>query len=79
MHRRIFQPGHKGTIGHQETRTGNYIFKNERQGFRTRKNKEIEFTSAPFEYKQPGKYKIMVKVVDILGIDTSQTIEVEIK
>jgi len=63
----------------QETWTGNYIFENEWQSFRTRKNKEIEFTSAPFEYLQPGKYKIMVKVVDILGIDTSQTIEVEIK
>lgn len=63
----------------QETWTGNYIFENEWQSFRTRKNKEIEFTSAPFEYRQPGKYKIMVKVVDILGIDTSQTIEVEIK
>jgi len=63
----------------EETRTGNYIFENEWQSFRTRKNKEIEFTSAPYEYNQPGKYKIMVKVVDILGIDTSQTIEVEIK
>jgi hypothetical protein len=55
------------------------MFENERQGSRTRKNNEIEVTSAPFEYNQPGKYKIMVKVVDILGIDTSQTIEVEIK
>jgi adenine-specific DNA-methyltransferase len=63
----------------EETWTGNYIFENEWQSFRTRKNKEIEFTSAPYEYNQPGKYKIMVKVVDILGIDTSQTIEVEIK
>jgi hypothetical protein len=26
-----------------------------------------------------GKFKIMVKVVDILGIDTSQLVEVEIK
>ncbi|MCU0286331.1 MAG: site-specific DNA-methyltransferase [Acidobacteria bacterium] len=63
----------------QETWTGNYIFENEWQSFRTRKNKEIEFTSAPFEYKESGKYKIMVKVVDILGIDTSKTIEIEIK
>jgi adenine-specific DNA-methyltransferase len=63
----------------EETWTGNYIFENEWQSFRTKKNKEIEFTSAPYEYSQPGKYKIMVKVVDILGIDTSQTVEVEIK
>ncbi len=63
----------------EETWTGNYIFENEWQSFRTRKNKEIEFTSAPYEYTHAGKYKIMVKVVDILGIDTSQTLEVEIK
>jgi len=29
--------------------------------------------------EQSGKYKIMVKVVDILGIDTSKIIEVEVK
>lgn len=63
----------------EESWTGNYIFENEWQSFRTRKNKEIEFTSTSYEYKQPGRYNIMVKVVDILGIDTSQTVEVEIK
>lgn len=70
----------KNENGHiEETWTGNYIFENEWQSFRTKKNREIEFTSAPYEYSHPGKYKIMVKVVDILGIDTSQTVEVEIK
>lgn len=28
---------------------------------------------------KPGKYKIMVKVIDILGVDTSQVIEVSVK
>jgi hypothetical protein len=31
------------------------------------------------EFIEKGKFKIMVKVVDILGIDTSQVVEVEIK
>jgi adenine-specific DNA-methyltransferase len=59
--------------------TGNYLFENEWQSFRTKKNPELEFTSIAYEYKKAGKYKVMVKVVDILGIDTSKIIEVNIK
>jgi len=29
-------------------------------------------------YEKPGKYTIMVKVVDIFGNDTSQVLEVEL-
>jgi hypothetical protein len=58
--------------------TGNYLFENEWQSFRTKKNSTLEFTSAPHEYEKKGKYKVMVKVVDILGIDTSKIIEIEI-
>ena len=61
-----------------EKRTGNYIFENEWQSYRTKKSSTIEFTSIAYEYKQSGKYKVMVKVVDILGIDTSKIIEVVI-
>jgi hypothetical protein len=32
----------------------------------------LEFTSATRNYEKPGTYRIMVKVVDILGVDTSQ-------
>lgn len=63
----------------EEKWTGNYLFENEWQSFRTKKDPTFEFTSILHEYKQPGKYKIMVKVVDILGIDTSKIIEVEVK
>ncbi len=58
--------------------SGNYLFENEWQSFRTKKEPTLEFTSVAHEYKQKGKYKIMVKVVDILGIDTSKIIEVKI-
>ena len=64
----------RGTHGN-----GYYIFENEWQSFRTKKNNDIELTSTKHEYTEKGKYKIMVKVVDILGIDTSQVVEVEIK
>lgn len=63
----------------EEQWTGNYLFENEWQSFRTKKNPTLEFTSITYEYKKAGKYKVMVKVVDILGIDTSKIIEVLIK
>jgi hypothetical protein len=55
------------------------LFENEWQSFRTKKTPTLEFTSIAHEYKKEGKYKVMVKVVDILGIDTSKIIEVNIK
>lgn len=35
--------------------------------------------SVPYQYKESGKYKVIVKVVDILGIDTSKIVEVVIQ
>ncbi len=62
----------------EEKWTGNYLFENEWQSFRTKKNPTLEFTSIAHEYKVAGKYKVMVKVVDILGIDTSKIIEINV-
>lgn len=62
----------------RQVKTGNFIFENEWQSFRTKKNNKLELTCPQHEYSEKGKYKIMVKVVDILGIDTSQVVEVEI-
>lgn len=63
----------------EEKWTGNYIFENEWQSFRTKQDNDLEFISAPHIYEKPGKYKAMVKVIDILGIDTSQVVEIEVK
>lgn len=63
----------------KEVWTGNYIFENIWQSFRTKKNQKIELVSAPHTFAKPGKYKIMIKVVDILGVDTSHVVEAEIK
>lgn len=62
----------------EERWSGSYIFENEWQSFRTKQDSSLELTSAPHTYDEPGRYKIMVKVVDILGIDTSQVFEIEI-
>lgn len=67
----------KGEI--EEKWSGNYLFENEWQSFRTKKTPTLEFTSIAHEYKAAGKYKVMVKVVDILGIDTSKIIDVIVK
>jgi len=58
--------------------TGNYIFENEWQSFRSKKNNNLEFTSAEYEYTEKGKYKIAVRVVDIFGNDTLQIVEVKV-
>ncbi len=56
--------------------TGNYIFENEWQSFRTKQSPTLELTAPPHLYDRAGHYKIMVKVIDILGIDTSKVIDV---
>ena len=62
----------------REEWTGNYIFENEWQSFRTKQSPTLELAAPPHLYDRPGRYKIMVKVVDILGIDTSKVIEIVI-
>ena len=62
----------------EEQWTGNYIFENEWQSFRTKRTPSLELTAPPYHYDNPGHYKIMVKVIDILGIDTSKVIEVTV-
>lgn len=58
--------------------TGGYIFENQWQSFRSKKDRSIELTSAEFEYASKGKYKIAVKVIDIFGNDTTKVVEVKV-
>jgi adenine-specific DNA-methyltransferase len=62
----------------KEVWTGNYIFENEWQSYRTRKNRTLELTSAKHEYDKKGRYKIAVKVIDIFGNDTTKVVEVKV-
>ena len=36
-------------------------------------------TSDAHAYEKPGKYRILVKVIDIFGNDTSQAFDAEVK
>lgn len=57
--------------------TGDYIFDNEWQSFRTKKNRTLELVSAS-KVMPKGTYKVAVKVVDIFGNDTTKVIGVKI-
>lgn len=59
----------------EEVWTGDYIFENEWQSFRTRKDRSIELVSVSKEML-PGRRKVAVKVVDIFGNDTMTIVEV---
>jgi DNA modification methylase len=61
----------------KEEWTGSYIFENEWQSFRTKKDRTLELTTA-FKDAQKGKMKIAIKVIDIFGNDTTKVIEVNI-
>jgi DNA modification methylase len=61
----------------KEEWTGSYIFENEWQSFRTKKNKKLELITSEKEVGS-GKYKIAVKVVDIFGNDTTKVIEIKV-
>lgn len=61
----------------EEQWTGSYIFENEWQSFRTKKDRTLELTSAPQELTG-GKHKIAIKVVDIFGNDTMKVIELNV-
>ena len=58
--------------------TGGYVFENEWQSFRTRRDRTLELTSAPHAYPSKGKYYIAVKVIDIFGNDTTKVVEVKL-
>ncbi|HQV75621.1 MAG TPA: DNA methyltransferase [Flavobacteriales bacterium] len=58
--------------------TGGYVFENEWQSFRTRKDRELELTSATHRYKKPGRYTIAVKVIDIFGNDTMTLVPITV-
>ncbi len=62
----------------EERWTGGYIFENEWQSFRTRKNRELELTSAQHKYSKGGRYTVAVKVIDIFGNDTMTLLPVNV-
>jgi hypothetical protein len=52
-------------------------FHNEWQSYRTRKVRDLELT-VTHEYDAPGEHLVVVKVIDILGNDTTKTVAVKV-
>jgi DNA modification methylase len=61
----------------EEQWTGDYVFENEWQSFRTKKDRNLELVSVARECP-PGRRKVAVKVVDIFGNDTMTIVEVTV-
>jgi hypothetical protein len=53
-------------------------FHNQWQAFRTRKDNKLPLSTA-HSYPEPGEYRVAVKVIDILGNDTTKTVKVKVK
>lgn len=74
----VTAPDAEGNMVERQQWTGSYIFENEWQAFRTRKDRRLELTSATHDYPRPGLYRIAVKVIDIFGNDTTKVIGIEV-
>lgn len=62
---------------YEDVWSGEYVFENEWQSFRTKKDRSLEMVSIAKE-AMPGRRKVAVKVVDIFGNDTMTIVEVNI-
>jgi len=75
--REIIRVKNQATGQIEEQWTGEFIFENEWQSFRTKKDRSLELKT-PFHECKPGRRKIAVKVVDIFGNNTMKIIEVNV-
>ena len=75
--REIIRVQNPETGASEEQWTGDFIFENEWQGFRTKKDRSLDLKSTAHECS-PGQHKIAVKVVDIFGNDTMTIVEVTV-
>jgi len=46
--------------------------------YRTKQDRNLALKSDPHDFDTPGKYQVMIKVIDIFGNDTSKIIEVTV-
>ncbi len=54
-------------------------FMNQWQTYRTRTRRKLDLVSAEHTFDKPGKFRILIKVVDIFGNDTNRLLEWEVK
>jgi adenine-specific DNA-methyltransferase len=55
-----------------------HTFHNQWQDYRTRASRDLGLTSDWHEYKKTGRYRVLVKVFDIFGNDTTKLLEVRV-
>lgn len=55
----------------------NDTFHNMWQSYRTKKDRTLELKTDPHEYDRKGDYKVMIKVIDIFGNDTTHIVEIK--
>ena len=46
--------------------------------YRTRRDRRLELSSDPHVYPDPGEYRVMVKVIDVFGNDTSKILTLSV-
>jgi adenine-specific DNA-methyltransferase len=54
-------------------------FHNQWQSYRTRQHPALRLESDWHTYDRPGKYQVMVKVIDIFGNDTTKLLQVDVR
>ena len=62
----------------EERWKGAYIFENECQSFRTRRDRNLELTTVSHTYAKPGRYTVAIKVIDIFVNDTMTLVPVNV-
>jgi adenine-specific DNA-methyltransferase len=55
------------------------VFHNEWQAYRTKESPTLLTETDPHDYEEPGRYAIVVKIIDIFGNDTTKLAEVQVK
>lgn len=71
-------PGQTELTEFEDRWTGGFIFENEWQSFRTRKDRKLDLVTAEHVYQRPGRYTVAVKVIDIFGNDTMTLVPVSV-
>lgn len=75
--REIIREKNEVTGEMEEKWTGDFVFENEWQSFRTKKDRSLELKTT-FHECDKGRRKIAVKVVDIFGNDTMKIVDVNV-
>jgi hypothetical protein len=75
--REIVRVKNEATGEMEEVWTGDFIFENEWQSFRTKKDRSLELKTTFYECSKK-RHKVAVKVVDIFGNDTMKIIDVSV-